>query len=388
MDRQVIDHRSPEFADLTLGLLDKLRVLFGTTRGSVVIFPSSGTGATEAALVNVLPPGARVLAVSNGHFSCGMVQIARNLGYQVDEVELRWGEAASGPTIENRVAADNGPEAYRAVLVAHNETSTGVASDIASIRQALDAANHEALLIVDAVSSLASIPIRFDDWRIDVCITGSQKGLMLPPGLGLLCVSERAVGIGQDGGAPRHYFDWRPILRDNAAGFFPYTPATLLLYGLREALAMLVDEEGLDAVYERHARLAGAVRAAVSAWGLPTQCEDPATASNTLTAVAPTGVDTSDIVRVARDAYGLSLGIGLGQLRGKVFRIGHLGALNELEVLAALAGVELTFARLGHGIPPGSGVESAQRHLLASADAPGADRRATVPPPRSNATVA
>ncbi len=365
MDRPVIDHRGPEFAALTKAILPRLQQVFGTRDGNPVIYPASGTGAWEASLVNVLAPGDRALAFNYGHFSAQFAQTARNLGFAVDEVPLPWGEALLPDEVEARLRADRGDRPYRALLVVHNETSTGVTSDVGAIRQAIDAAGHDALLIVDAVSSLGSLPFRFDDWRVDVALCGSQKGLMLPPGLGILCIGPRAREVAESGGSPRHFFDWRPILRDNAAGFFPYTPATLLLFGLREALDMLVDEEGLDAVYARHARLAEGVRAAVRAWELPILCRRPAWYSNTLTAVVmPEGVDSDAVIRRARERFNLSLGVGLGQLKGKALRIGHLGALNELEVLGTLGGAELALAECGVSLRLGSGVAAAQQTFV------------------------
>lgn len=366
MDRPVIDHRGPEFADLTRQILPKLQQVFGTRVGAVVIYPASGTGAWEAALVNVLAPGDRVLAFDHGHFSLGFAQAARNLGFAVDLVPLRWGQELPPEEVEARLRADRGPRPYRALLVVNNETSTGVTSDVGAIRAAIDAARHDALLIVDTVSSLASIPFHFDDWRVDVALTGSQKGLMLPPGLGILCVGPRARAIAEAGGSPRHFFDWRPVLRDNAAGFYPYTPATLLLFGLREALTMLVDEEGLPAVFARHQRLADGVRAAVRAWGLPILCERPDRYSNTLTAVVmPAGVDSDAVIQRARERFGLALGVGLGRIKGKVLRIGHLGALNELEVLGTLGGLELALSECGVPIELGAGLTACQRRFAA-----------------------
>jgi alanine-glyoxylate transaminase/serine-glyoxylate transaminase/serine-pyruvate transaminase len=363
MDRPVVDHRSPEFAQLTEDVRVGLRRLFGTRDGAPMLYPASGTGATEAALVNVLRPGDRVLSFNYGLFSGGLGTIARRFGYEVDEVGLRWGQAVSPDRVEERLRADSGTDPYRAVLICHNETSTGVTVDVAGIRQAMDVAGHDALLIVDTVSSLASIDLRMDDWGVDVVICGSQKGLMLPPGLGILGVSRKALAVAaQSGGSPRHFWDWEPIMRENRFGLFPYTPATLMLFGLREALRMLVDEEGLENVYARHRRLADGVRAAVRGWGLTTVCEDPATASNTITAVrTPAGVDSNELLKYARETYQLSLGGGIGQLNGQAFRIGHLGALNELEVLATIGGVELAFADLGVGIELGSGLVEAQR---------------------------
>ena len=363
MDRPVIDHRSPEFAQLTEDVRVGLRRVFGTRDGAPMLYPASGTGATEAALVNVLSPGARVLSFNYGLFSGGLGAIARKFGYDVDEVQLRWGQAVTPALVEDKLRADSNSNPYDAVLICHNETSTGVTVDIAGIRQAMDAAGHDALLIVDTVSSLASMEFLMDEWRVDIIICGSQKGLMLPPGLGILGVSRRALAVGaQNGGSPRHFWDWEPIMRENRIGLFPYTPATLMLFGLREALRMLVEEEGLSNVYARHARLASAVRAAVHGWGLSTVCEDPSTASNTITAVrTPAGVDSNELLKHARERYGLSLGGGIGQLSGQAFRIGHLGSLNELEVLGTLGGIELSFADLGIDVEMGSGLLAAQR---------------------------
>jgi len=255
-------------------------------------------------------------------------------------------------------------------MICHNETSTGVTVDLESIHRAIDASGHDALFIVDTVSSLASIPFYMDEWGVDVIICGSQKGLMLPPGLGILGVSRRALEVAaKGGGSPRHFWDWEPIMRENRWGLFPYTPATLMLFGLREALRMLVDEEGLDNVYARHRRLADAVRAAVHGWDLQTVCEDPARASNTITAVrTPEGVDSNVFLKHARERYGLSLGGGIGQLSGQAFRIGQLGSLNELEVLGTLGGIELAFHDLGIDVEMGSGLLAAQRAFAEQAE--------------------
>jgi alanine-glyoxylate transaminase/serine-glyoxylate transaminase/serine-pyruvate transaminase len=295
-----------------------------------------------------------------------MANIARKFGLEVDEVPLRWGQALDPADLERRLRADRPDHPYRALFVVHNETSTGVTCDIGAIRQAMDAANHQALLFVDTVSSLASIDFQMDAWRVDIVICGSQKGLMLPPGLGILGASRKAIAAAeQAGGFPRHFWDWAPIMRENRIGLFPYTPATLMLFGLREALHMLVDEEGLPAVYARHRRLADGARAAVRAWNLETVCEDPATASDTITAVRmPVGLDSNILISRARERYGLSLGGGIGLLNGVAFRIGHLGALNELEVLATLGGIELTFADMGADLGLGSGLVAAQRSFL------------------------
>jgi alanine-glyoxylate transaminase/serine-glyoxylate transaminase/serine-pyruvate transaminase len=365
MDRPVIDHRGPEFAALTESVRLGLREVFGTQDGVPMLYPGSGTGAIEASLVNVLSPGERVLVYNYGVFSAGLATIARKFGFTVDEVPLRQGQALPADDLEARLKADPSTNPYRAVLVVHNETSTGVTVDIAAVRRAMDAAGHDALLMVDTVSSLASIEFLMDEWRVDIAVCGSQKGLMLPPGLGILCASPRAVAISQRGGSPRHFWDWAPIMRENRIGLFPYTPATLMLFGLRESLTMLVEEEGLPAVYARHARLAGAVRAAVKAWGLPIVCEDPATYSNTITTVrVPAGVDSNELTQHARERYSLSLGGGIGELSGVAFRIGHLGALNELEVMAVIGGIELTFVDMGIAVEPGSGLLACQRTFL------------------------
>ena len=360
MDRPVIDHRGPEFASLVKSILPDLKRVFRTTEGAVIVYPSSGTGAWEAALVNTLSPGDRVLAFDVGHFSALFSRAARNLGMVVDDVPGRWGSAIPPAEVEARLRADR-DRRIRAVLVVHNETSTGARSDIAAIRRAMEAAGHDALLIVDTVSSLGSMDFRFDDWRVDVALTGSQKGLMLPPGLGLLCVGPRALAAGERATSPRNYFDWRPILRDNVAGFYPYTPATNLLYALREALDMIF-EEGLDEVFARHHRLADAVRAAVRAWRLEILCDDPRAYSDSLTAVVmPDGVDSDAVIRRARDRFDLSLGVGLGTLKGKIVRIGHLGALSELEVAATVVGTEMALAECGVEIELGSGVAAVEQ---------------------------
>ena len=368
MDRPVIDHRSPEFAQLTEDVRVGLRSVFGTREGAPMLYPASGTGATEAAFVNVLRPGDRVLSYNYGLFSGGLGAIARRFGYEVDDVPLRWGQAVDPADVEQRLKADSATDPYRALLICHNETSTGTTVDVGGIRQAMDAAGHDALYIVDTVSSLASIEFRMDDWGVDIVICGSQKGLMLPPGLGILGVSRRALQVAaKGGGSPRHFWDWEPIMRENRWGLFPYTPATLMLFGLREALRMLVDEEGLPNVYARHARLASAVRAAVAGWGLSAVCEDPACASNTITAVwTPEGVDSNAVIKHARERYALSLGGGIGQLNGRAFRIGHLGSLNELEVLGTIGGIELAFADMGVPVEMGSGLLAAQRAVAAS----------------------
>ena len=364
MDRPIVDHRGPEFAALVRGLLPDVARVFGTDHGEVVIFPTSGTGSWEAALVNTLAPGDRVLTFDHGYFANLFTRAAENLGMRAEEVPVDWRRPIPPDVVEEVLRADT-DRTLRAVLVVHNETSTGVRNDVAAIRRAMDAVGSEAFLIVDTVSSLASTEFRFDEWRVDVALTGSQKGLMLPPGLGLLCVGPRALAASERGGSPRSFFDWRPVLRENEAGVFPYTPATLTLYGLRAALDMLF-EEGLPNVYARHRRLARAVRAAVGAWGLEVYCVDEDAASDTLTGVVvPEHVDSSEVIRGARERFDLALGVGLGKVKGKLFRIGHLGSLNELEVIATIAGVEMALAESGVRVTLGSGARAAEECLLA-----------------------
>ncbi|MGH7353500.1 MAG: pyridoxal-phosphate-dependent aminotransferase family protein [Candidatus Rokuibacteriota bacterium] len=363
MSQPVIDHRGPKFAALVGDCLDGLKRIFKTERGHVVLYPGSGTGAWEAAIVNTLSPGDRVLACVNGHFSTGFAKTAAAYGLEVDRLEVDYGDGVPADALATRLAADTAHE-IRAVLVVHNETSTGVTSDIAAVRAALDRAQHPALLLVDTVSSLASIDVRHDEWGADVTLTGPQKGLMLPPGMAILAVSERAVSAGEKARCPRAYWDWRPVLERNRRGEYPYTPATTLLFGLREAIAML-EEEGLANVFARHARLGEACRRAVVAWGLGILCRNPAERSNTLTAVVmPPGMDSDALIQHAHRRLDMSLGIGLGAVRGKVFRIGHLGSLNELELLGGLAGLEMMLKEFGIPVRLGAGVAAAEGSLL------------------------
>jgi alanine-glyoxylate transaminase/serine-glyoxylate transaminase/serine-pyruvate transaminase len=354
-----IDHRGPELAALVRELLAGLGPVFGTA-GPVVAFPSSGTGAWEAALSNTLSPGDRVLAFETGHFATLWATMAGALGLEVDLVPGTWRRGVDPAVVHERLAADRS-QAIRAVMVVHNETSTGVTSDVAAVRAAMDAAGHPALLLVDTVSSLGSMEYRHDAWGVDVTVSCSQKGLMLPPGIGFNAVSERALAAAARAGLPRSYWDWRPMLAANADGFFPYTPPTNLLYGLREALALLA-EEGLAEVFARHRRHAEATRRAVRAWDLEILCEDPAEYSSSLTAVlVGEAHDADQVRRIALDRFDLSLGAGLGRLTGRVFRIGHLGALNDLMLAGALCGVEMSLAAAGVGRR--GGVEAALAHL-------------------------
>ena len=340
MDCPTIDHRGPDFARLTHEVLEGLRPVF-QTRGSVVIYPSSGTGACEAALINTLSPGDRVLIMETGWFShIAWRHPAEKLGLRVDYVPGTWRRGASPETVEERLTADRTHE-IKAVVVVHNETSTGVTSRIADLRRAMDNARHPALLIVDTISSLASIDYRHDEWGVDVTAAGSQKGLMLPPGLGFNAVSDKALAAAKSSKMPKAYWDWEPMLKNMASGFFPYTPATNLLYAMREALAML-HEEGLTEVFARHQRHGDATRAAVRGWGLEVLCEDPREYSNSLTAILmPDGHDADRLRTLILEKFDMSLGTGLGKLAGRAFRIGHLGSFNDLMLAGTLCGVEM-----------------------------------------------
>lgn len=360
MAAPTIDHRGPEFAELTKAVLPALGPVFGTS-GPVVIYPSSGTGAWEAALVNTLSPGDRVLMSETGHFSSLWSELAGRLGLQVEVIPGDWRHGADPAEIGRRLAADE-DRTIKAVCVVHNETSTGVTSRVPEVRAALDSAGHPALLLVDTISSLGSIDYRHDEWGVDVTVAGSQKGLMLPPGLGFNAVSEKALAASRSAGLPRSYWDWDPIIAANARGFFPYTPATNLLYGLREACTMLA-EEGLPNVFARHQRHAAATRAAVRAWGLETLCADEREHSGSLTAILlPAGHDADEVRRIILERFDMSLGAGLGRLAGTVFRIGHLGHFNDLTLVGTLGGAQMGLQLAGVPIEPG-GVEAALEHL-------------------------
>jgi alanine-glyoxylate transaminase/serine-glyoxylate transaminase/serine-pyruvate transaminase len=339
MHRAVIDHRGPEFAKLGAEVLEGLRPIFQTS-GRVLIYPSSGTGAWEAAIVNTLSAGDRVLMFETGHFSHLWRQLAERFQIQVEYVPGNWRRGASAAEVAARLGAD-GAHTFKAVMVVHNETSTGVTSSIADIRHAIDQARHPALLMVDTISSLGSIDYRHDEWGVDVTVAGSQKGLMLPPGLGFNAISEKALAANKSARLPRSYWDWQEMLASNRNGFFPYTPATTLLYGLKEALTML-QEEGLPQVFHRHQRHAEATRAAVRAWDLEIVCEDPREYSSSLTAVfMPEGHNADELRRIILENFDMSLGAGLSKLAGKVFRIGHLGSFNDLMLAGTLSGVEM-----------------------------------------------
>jgi alanine-glyoxylate transaminase/serine-glyoxylate transaminase/serine-pyruvate transaminase len=357
-----IDHRGPDFAALTLGLLPAVARVFGTT-APVVIYPSSGTGAWEAALVNVLAAGDRVLAFDHGQFARLWHGLAGQLGLGSELVSGDWRRGVDPEVVHDRLAADR-QHTIRAVMVVYNETSTGVASRVPEIRAAIDAAGHPALLLVDVISALGSIDYRHDEWGVDVTVGGSQKGLMLPPGLGFNAVSAKALDAAARGGAARSYFDWRAIIEANRSGTFPYTPATNLLFGLRESLEML-EAETLPAVFERHRRHAEATRAAVRGWGLEVLCEDEREHSPALTAVlTPEGYDADAVRRVILERFDMSLGAGLGPLARRAFRIGHLGDFNDLMLAGTLCGVEMGLATAGVPIERG-GVQAALERLAA-----------------------
>lgn len=360
MDMPVIDHRSAEFADLGRTVLEGAKAIFQTS-DPVVIFPSSGTGAWEAAIVNTLSPGDRVLMVETGHFATLWHNMARRWGVEVDFIPGDWRHGADPAAIEEKLAADKS-HAIKAVMVVHNETSTGATSRISEIRAAIDRVGHPALLMVDTISSLGSVDYRHDDWKVDVSVSCSQKGFMLPPGLGFNAISQKALAASKINKMPRSYWDWEEMLKPNARGFFPYTPATNLLYGLREAIRMLL-EEGLANVFARHQRLAAATRTAVSHWGLEVLCREPKDFSPVLTAVLmPPGYDADAFRKVVLDNFNMSLGSGLSKVAGKVFRIGHLGECNELTLLAALTGVEMGLAVAGVPHRAG-GVDAAMKSL-------------------------
>lgn len=374
MDRPTIDHRGPEFQSLGREVLEGCRAVFQTS-GSVFIYPSSGTGAWEAAIVNTLSPGDRVLMVETGQFATLWRAMAQRLGVDVDFVPGDWRHGVDAPEVGRRLSEDRARK-LRAVMVVHNETSTGVTSRIEEVRRAMDQAGHPALLMVDTISSLASIDYRHDEWGVDVTVGGSQKGLMLPPGLGFNAVSDKALVSSRSAKMPRSYWDWQEMLKPNAAGFFPYTPATNLLYGLRESLRML-EEEGLPNVFARHTRHAEATRAAVHGWGLELLPLNPAEFSSSLTAVMlPEGQDADRFRAAALDGWDISLGAGLGKLQGRIFRIGHLGDFNDLMLMGTLSGVELGLRAVGVPIQAG-GLAAAVAVLSRPLDSSAAVRRAT-----------
>lgn len=366
MDMPVIDHRGPEFKKLGLKVLAGIKTIFKTSQ-PVVIYPSSGTGAWEAALLNTLSPGDTVLMYETGHFATLWKTIAVKLGLQPEFMPSDWRSGADAKAIEARLREDKG-HAIKAVCVVHNETSTGAASRIDEVRKAIDAAKHPALLMVDTISSLASIDYRHDEWGVDVTIGGSQKGLMLPPGLGFNALSEKALAASKASRLPKSYFGWDEMLASNKEGYFPYTPATNLLYGLAEAVDML-HEEGLARVFARHDRHAEGVRRAVQAWGLEILCREPKYYSSSLTAVLmPAGHNADTLRKTALESFDVSLGTGLAKVAGKVFRIGHLGDTNDLTIIGTLAGVEMGLGLAGVPHKP-DGVRAAMDYFAKTAKA-------------------
>ncbi|WP_028222088.1 pyridoxal-phosphate-dependent aminotransferase family protein [Paraburkholderia oxyphila] len=371
MSYPTIDHRGPEFGALGLSVLDGIKKIFKTTQ-PVVIYPASGTGAWEAALTNTLSPGDAVLMYETGHFATLWKKMAESLGLKPEFLGLPgvegWRRGVQADMIEARLRADTG-HAIKAVCVVHNETSTGVTSDIAAVRRAIDAAGHPALFMVDTISGLACADYRHDEWGVDVTVSGSQKGLMLPPGISFNALSQKALEASREAKLPRAFWSWAEIVEMNKDGYWPYTPNTNLLYGLSEALEMILGE-GLDNVFARHRRLAAACRAAVTAWGLEIQCVDPAVYSPVLTGVVmPEGVDADAVRKLIYERFDLSLGTGLGKVKGRMFRIGHLGDCNDLALMAALAGCEMGL-RLAGVTLRASGVGAAMDYLAQHESAP------------------
>jgi len=361
IDFPTMDHRGPDFATLGKTVLNGMKRVF-KTEGEVVIYPASGTGAWEAALVNTLSAGDAVLMYETGHFAALWQKMALKLGLQPEFLAGDWRTGADPARIEKRLREDR-EQRIKAVCVVHNETSTGVVSRIPEVRKAIDAAQHPALLMVDTISSLASIDYRHDEWGVDVTVGGSQKGLMLPPGLSFNAISAKALAASKTAKLPRAYWAWDEMIANGKGGYFPYTPATNLLYGLRESLAMLLDEEGLENVFARHQRHAEATRRAVRAWGLEVLATNPAEYSASLTAVLlPAGQDADRLRKLILENFDMSLGTGLGKLAGKVFRIGHLGDFNDLALLGTVAGIEMGLALAG--VPAkAAGVQAAMAYL-------------------------
>ncbi|MEK9671184.1 MAG: aminotransferase class V-fold PLP-dependent enzyme [Rhodospirillaceae bacterium] len=362
MDLPLEDHRAPDFPDFTLGLFGDLKRIFKLKNGRVFLFPGSGTGGWEASITNTLSPGDTVLTAVFGQFSHLWAELCRRHGLNVQVIECEWGGAIPVEKYAEALAADKDHK-IKAVLACHNETATGVTSDIAAVRKALDAAGHPALLMVDGVSSVASMDFRMSDWGVDLAVSGTQKGFMLPTGLAIVAASDKAIAASKTANCPRCFFDFGDMIKNNDAGYFPYTPATTLLHGLSASIAML-EEEGLENVFARHHRLAeGVRRAVIDGWGLKLCAKDPRTYSDTVSAICvPDGFDAAEVIQIAYHRYGLSLGAGLNKVAGKVFRIGHLGWLNELMLIQAIAGAEMAMRDLGIPVEAGSGVAAAEEH--------------------------
>ena len=363
MSQPLIDHRGPQFSALLNEVINGLQWLFQTSNAKVLLFPGSGTGAWESSVVNTLSPGDQVLGCVNGHFSDLFCRTASAHGIDVQRLEVEYGAGVPADAIETRLRQDEGRR-IKALLVVQTETSTGVMSNLAAVRKAMDAAGHPALLLVDVVSTLGCSDLRFDECKLDVALAASQKGLMLPPGMAILAVSDKALQASQSAKCARSFWDWRSVIESNANGHFPYTPATALLFGLRESLKMLF-EDGLQNVFHQHARLAEACRRAMVAMGLKLFAQNPAEYSNTLTAVSmPEGFDSDAFIDHMLKLVDLPLGKGLGKVKGKLFRIGHLGSLNDLELLGVLAGVEMSLKSFGVNIPLGTGLAAVETYLL------------------------
>jgi alanine-glyoxylate transaminase / serine-glyoxylate transaminase / serine-pyruvate transaminase len=368
MHVQTSDHRAPDFVELLAPVLEDTKKVFKTETGTVITFPASGTGGWEAAVTNTLSPGDKVLAARYGMFSHRWIDLCQRHRLDVEIVEGEWGGGVPADAFAERLAADRG-HAIKAVLVTHNETATGVVSDVAAVRAALDAAGHPAMLYVDCVSSLASMDFRMDEWGVDLAVTGSQKGFMLTTGMAIVGVSERAMAAIERAECPRCFFDFRDMARANAKGGYPYTPPLQLIHGLRASLDMLLDE-GLDNVFARHRRIAEGVRAAVRAWGFRLCARSPELQSDTVSAIfVPDGFDATRLTDHAYHRYGVSFGIGLGPLAGKVFRIGHLGSLTDVMALSGIAAIEMAMHDLDYPIALGSGVAAAQDHYSRTAGA-------------------
>jgi len=360
------DQRSPDFPLLSLGLFRDLKKIFQLNDGHIFMFPGSGTGGWESAITNTLSPGDTVLASEFGQFSHLWIDLCRRHGLNVDAIDVDWGEGVPVDIYAERLAQDT-EHKIKAVLVCHNETATGVTSDIAAVRKALDDAGHPALLMVDGVSSIASIDFRMSEWGVDLAVSGSQKGFMLPTGLAIVAASDKALEASKSAKCPRCFFAFADMLAANKDGYFPYTPATTLMRGLRASIDILLDE-GLDNVFTRHHRLAEGVRKAVVAWGLELVARDPQWYSDTVSAIyVPDGFDASEVAKIAYRRYNLSLGSGLSKLAGRVFRIGHLGWLNDLMLLQAIAGAEMAMVDVGIAVELGSGVAAAQKHYRQTA---------------------
>lgn len=367
MDMQTIDHRAPDFERQFVPLLGDLKQVFGTQDGEVLLFPSTGTGGWETAISNALSPGDTVLSARHGMFSHRWIKLCRDHGINVEQVDVDWGDGVPAEEFK-RILSEDSEGRIKAVLACHNETATGVTSDIGAVRSAIDGAGHSAMLFVDGVSSIASMEFRMDDWGVDIAVTGSQKGFMLMPGLTILAFSQRALTAVESATNTRAYFDVQDMRAANKAGSFPYTPPTGLIRGLSESMAML-NEEGLPQVYARHARIAEGVRRAVAAWGLRLCANQPELYSNTVTAICvPEGFDSGKLCAHSYDRYGVSFGGGLGDVGGKVFRIGHLGDMTDVMALSGIATAEMAMADLGYPIQLGSGVAAAQRYYSEVSD--------------------